>query len=107
MSIYAIQKQAAPPSGVSHCVSARLTPSCLLHEEEQSPSTSSRCRVTRNLVTARSNYLQIFEVVEELGDHAAVPAAAAATAATGLHVNGEITRNGSTEEREDLQVSRR
>ena len=99
MSIYAIQKQAAPPSGVSHCISARLTPSCLLlHEEEQGgPSTSSHSRIIRNLVTARSNYLQIFEVVEELRDAPAV--------ASSL-VNGGSTRiNGDSNAMEGLEVS--
>lgn len=59
MSLYAIHKQAAPPSGVSHCISARLTPSCL---QQQTNAT----RIVRNLVTARSNYIQVFEVVEEV-----------------------------------------
>ena len=95
MSIYAIQKQAAPPSGISHCISARLTPSCLLslhnHEQEdREPSTSSRARITRNLVTARSNYLQIFEVVEELRD-GFTATAAAGLVGSGL-VNGESSK---------------
>ena len=61
MSLYAIHKQAAPPSGVSHCISARLTPSCL-----QQQHSLTNTRIVRNLVTARSNYIQVFEVVEEV-----------------------------------------
>ena len=60
MSLYAIHKQAAPPSGVSHCISARLTPSCLQQQQQY-----NNTRIVRNLVTARSNYLQVYEVVEE------------------------------------------
>ena len=63
MSLYAIHKQAAPPSGVSHCISARLTPSCL---QQQHGHNDKSARIVRNLVTARSNYIQVFEVVEEV-----------------------------------------
>ena len=57
--MYAIHRQAVPPSGIAHVVSARLMPSCL---QESSTSTS---RIVRNMVTANNDYLQIFEVQEE------------------------------------------
>lgn len=99
MSIYAIHKQAAPPSGISHCISARLTPSCLLSEDGPS---SSRSRITRNLVTARSNYLRIFEVVEELRERESH-----AAAAPDVRLNGESTRiDGSPEDEAHSQVSK-
>lgn len=57
--MYAIHRQAAPPSGVAFSLSARLTPSCL-----QSTS-SSKSKIVRNLVTARNDFLQLFEVEED------------------------------------------
>lgn len=58
--MYAIHRQAAPPSGVAFSLSARLTPSCL-----QGTSTSTS-KIVRNLVTATNDFLQLFEVVEEV-----------------------------------------
>lgn len=58
--MYAIHRQAAAPSGVAFSLSARLTPSCL-----QSTS-SSRAKIVRNLITATNDFLQLFEVVEEV-----------------------------------------
>ena len=63
-SMYAIHRQAVPPNGVSHVVSARLTPSCL-----QEASTS-RSKIIRNLVTARNNFVQVYEIREEYGSAA-------------------------------------
>lgn len=60
--MYAIHRQAAPPSGVDHSLSARLTPSCL------QGSSTARSKTFRNLITARSDSLQLFEIVEELVD---------------------------------------
>lgn len=58
--MYAIHRQAAPPSGVAHSLSARLTPSCL------QGSSRSRSKIIRNLVTATNDCLQLFEIVEEI-----------------------------------------
>jgi hypothetical protein len=58
--MFAYHKQTLPPSGVSHAVSLRLTPSSL--QSNALPGSSSR--VIRNLVVARNNFLQIFEVRE-------------------------------------------
>jgi cleavage and polyadenylation specificity factor subunit 1 len=60
--MFAYHKQTLPPSGVSHAVSLRLTPSLL--QSNALPGSSSR--VIRNLVVARNNFLQIFEVRELL-----------------------------------------
>lgn len=58
--MHALYKQAAPPSGFSHVVSARLTPSCL------QGSSNAKSRITRNVIAARNNFVQVFQVVEEL-----------------------------------------
>lgn len=61
--MYAIHKQAVPPSGLSHTISARLTPSCY-----QSTSSRSQKRIVRQIVAARNNFLQVFDVLEELDE---------------------------------------
>jgi hypothetical protein len=58
--MYAIHRQAAPPSGVDYSLSARLTPSCL------QGSSTARSKTFRNLITARNDFLQLFEIVEEI-----------------------------------------
>lgn len=67
--MYAIHRQAAPPSGVAFSLSARVTPSCL-----QSTS-SSKTKIVRNLITARNDFLQLFEVEEEVINTASSEAA--------------------------------
>jgi hypothetical protein len=63
--MYAIHKQAVPPSGLSHTISARLTPSCY----QSTPSSSkSQKRIVRQIVAARNNFVQVFDVLEELDE---------------------------------------
>lgn len=86
--MYAIHRQAAPPSGVAFSLSARLTPSCL-----QSTS-SSKSKIVRNLVTATNDFLQLFEVVEEVVSNGAP---ALHTLENGV-ANGEIETERETAE---------
>ncbi|GAA97624.1 uncharacterized protein L969DRAFT_94765 [Mixia osmundae IAM 14324] len=51
-------RQVLPPSGVEHAVSLKLTGTCVEAERHST-------RVVRNLVVARSNFLQVYEVLEE------------------------------------------
>lgn len=89
--MYAIHRQAAPPSGVAFSLSARLTPSCL-----QGTSTSTS-KIVRNLVTATNDFLQLFEVVEEVAESNARRSAA---------VNGKlVTLEAETEQSEQKKPS--
>lgn len=107
--MYAIHRQAAPPSGVAYSLSARLTPSCL-----QSTS-SSKSKIVRNLVTARDDFLQLFEVVEEaIGSDASAPALRPHARANGVvydQTDGEDDIAEELEEKKpaagngDMQVS--
>lgn len=88
--MYAIHRQAAPPSGAAFSLSARLTPSCL-----QSTS-SSRSKIVRNLVTATNDFLQLFEVVEEI----------VGSSTLALHAQPDSLANGdSNEEQDDAKQS--
>lgn len=89
--MYAIHRQAAPPSGVAFSLSARLTPSCL-----QGTSTSTS-KIVRNLVTATNDFLQLFEVVEEVVD---------SNAGRSDAVNGKlVTPEAETEQSEQMKPS--
>lgn len=61
--MFAYQKQSLPPSGFAFSVSCRITPSCLKanhysHLHKQSP-------VSHNLIVARGNFVQIYEVYQD------------------------------------------
>lgn len=93
MSLYAIHRQAAPPSGVAFSLSARVTPSCL-----QGTSTSTS-KIVRNLITATNDFLQLFEVVEEVVYDAGISDVAVNGLANGGQVDGQAEREQSEEKK--------
>ena len=63
----AFHHEILPPSGVQHAVSLNLTPSTVSSDSSSSTSSSASpdVKVLANLVTARGNYLWIYELREE------------------------------------------
>jgi cleavage and polyadenylation specificity factor subunit 1 len=66
MTTFALHQPILSPSGIEHAVALRLTPATKsdLDSPTASSSTSTR-RALCNIVTARSNHLRIYEVLEE------------------------------------------
>jgi cleavage and polyadenylation specificity factor subunit 1 len=66
--MHALHQELIPPSGIEYATTLKLTPTAL--GNGLSPNTSARheiaARVLCNVVVARSNFLRIFEVREEL-----------------------------------------
>jgi hypothetical protein len=55
--VYSIFRQSCGPSGHEHAISLRLTPACL--------TSTSSIKVIRNLVLAKGNSLQVYDVCVE------------------------------------------